>query len=186
MTDKLSVRDLLNSGHYGQGAIRAVESLKDAGQEANCSDFTDRLESMLIDGLRVLDSLPRDDPFWHGTNGVATIHKVRAHAIKRLEVAPDDRAARWTLVATDLAHGSDDGGLSWMGPLITADTAAVHEAVIVADIVENLIGLDASEALRRACAEVDREELCQRACGGSVAAERVRALFEDGHEHGPS
>ncbi|MCP9624845.1 hypothetical protein FOH10_16135 [Nocardia otitidiscaviarum] len=179
MTEELSPHDLLSSGHYGQDAIRAVESLKDTGREANCPEFTDRLASILIDGLRVLDSLPRDEPFWRGTNAVATLYKLGNHAVERLEATPDDRTARWVLVASALAAGSSDGGLSWLGPLITADAVVVHDAVMIADIVQNLIGLNASEALRQACAGVDREELRRRApADGDAASGRVLALLE--------
>ncbi|MFI9402737.1 hypothetical protein [Nocardia sp. NPDC052316] len=180
MTDAGPASDLLRSGHFGNDAIRAVESLQETGRVAECSAFTDRLVSALLDGLRELDALPRDDPFWRSTNGIATFAKVRKHFARRLHTTPEDSAARWVLVAAELAVGSNDGGLSWLGPLITADAGLVVDAVTIADILERLLGLDAAQALRRACTGVDREQLRRIACAeGNAAAQRVLALIED-------
>ncbi|QBS38846.1 hypothetical protein [Nocardia sp. CS682] len=179
MTDARPVSDLLNSGHFGNDAIRAVESLNETGRAAECPQFTDRLVAALLDGLRALDALPRNDPFWRSTNGIATLTKVRNHAAQRLRAAPEDGAARWVLVAAEVAVGGDDGGLAWLGPLIAADAALVDDAVTIADILENLIGSDASQALRLACSGVDREQLRHIArTEGNAAAQRVLALFD--------
>lgn len=152
VTDRASDADQFEPEHYGREIVRAVELLREAGREARCSDLTERLVVALGGGVRMLDEVPRDNPRRPGTNGVVTLHKLHRHAVQRLEAAPADHAARWVLVAIDLACGANDGGLSWMGPLIAADPTVVDDAIAIANVVENLIGLDASEALREACA----------------------------------
>ncbi|OQS13953.1 hypothetical protein B0T36_17765 [Nocardia donostiensis] len=151
--------EVVTAEMFGQMSIRAVGNLRQSGQDAGCPVFAERMVQVLLDGLRSLDELPRDDPFWQGTNHLTTVYKLQKYAQQRLEYTPEDHAARWALVAIDLAFGAIDGGLSWLGPLIADDVAVVDAAVIIANWVEELIGLDASDALRAACAWADSDRL---------------------------
>ncbi|MBF6469613.1 hypothetical protein IU427_31255 [Nocardia beijingensis] len=172
--------EVVTEESFGEVSIRAVDSLRQSGQEAGCPAFAERMVQVLLDGLRSLDELPRDDPFWQKTNHVTTVYKLQKYAQQRLEHTPEDRAARWALVAIDLAFGANDGGLSWLGPMIADDVAVADAAVIIANWVAELIGPDASDALRAACAWADSNRLRALArTDYSPAIHRILALLDD-------
>ena len=62
-------------------------------------DFIRRIRQAILDGFRRLDALPRDDPFWEGTNRRPTLVKFPRFCTKLLEDDPRDYGALWTLAA---------------------------------------------------------------------------------------
>ncbi|MFE4265409.1 hypothetical protein [Streptomyces sp. NPDC056883] len=166
-----------------------VDALRQAGNDTGHPEFAERMVRVLRDGLRVLEGLPRDDVFWGGwANHHATIHKLGVLAAERLQRDPADRTARWTLVALALARGSNDGGLSLLGPDIATDPTIVADALVIADWVGKEIGLDLTAELREACAWADRDALesLAQAEAGEPARAALRVLApQDPHEQGP-
>ncbi len=69
--------------------------------------FIRRVHSAVHDGFRRLDNLPRDDPFWEGTNRRPTFYKFPGFCAKLLEMDLRDSSALWTRAACHL--------LSWQG-----------------------------------------------------------------------
>jgi hypothetical protein len=78
--------------------------------------FAGRLREAILGGLSRLDALPRDDPFWDGTNRRPTLQKVRDLASRVLERGPVEEWACWAWAATDLLWCCNDFGLAgWRG-----------------------------------------------------------------------
>jgi hypothetical protein len=78
--------------------------------------FAGRLREAIFVGLSRLDALPRDDPFWNGTNRRPTLHKISDLAGQVLERGPKEEWACWAWAATDLLCWGNDFGLAgWRG-----------------------------------------------------------------------
>jgi hypothetical protein len=78
--------------------------------------FAARLRAALVGGLRRLDALPRDDPFWEGSNRRPTLGKLPDFANHVLGHAPQEEWACWLLAACSLWWcGSDFGLPGWEG-----------------------------------------------------------------------
>lgn len=135
----------------------------------------------LADGLTALDALPRGDTFWSGwANDHPTVHKLSDYAREQIRRDPMNRTARWALVALELAHGANDGGLSLLGPEIAADPAAVADAFVIADWVAQEIGFDLLPELRDACSWADPHalETLAQTDHGDAARRAIRTLQE--------
>jgi hypothetical protein len=72
--------------------------------------FVQRLLDTLVEALRRLNALPRDDPFWQGRNPRPTLYKLRDFNAAILRANPDDRLALWTQAALYVLHGSTNFG----------------------------------------------------------------------------
>ncbi|MEW2355359.1 hypothetical protein [Spirillospora sp. NPDC029432] len=165
----------------------AVEDLRAAGDRVGEPRLADRLARALAGGAAELDALPREDPFWQGwANDLATLAKLGAYARRRLDRDRRDHAARWTLIALDLARGADDAGLPLIAPELAADVRRVADAVALARWVWEEIGIDTCPALRRALGRADRpalERLARRPPGdraGDAARTALLVLAGEG------
>ncbi len=79
-------------------------------------DFAGRLREAILGGLSRLDALPRDDPFWDGTNRRPTISKIRELAEQVLQRGSKEEWACWAWAATELLWCCNDFGLAgWRG-----------------------------------------------------------------------
>ncbi|MGW4378349.1 hypothetical protein [Kitasatospora sp. NPDC004531] len=137
-----------------------IDSLRQSGSDTGHAEFAERMVRALSDGLSALEALPRDDEFWRGwANDRATIHKLDSYARAQSDRDPADRVARWAGVALALAGGTNDGGLSLLGPEIAADPAVVADALVIADWVARGIGFDLTRDLRAVFEWADRQAL---------------------------
>jgi len=73
--------------------------------------FVNQLRAALVDSFRRLDALPRDDPFWEGTNHRPTLAKIAAFAEYLVESNAKDELALWSLAAMRLLYCCNDFGL---------------------------------------------------------------------------
>jgi hypothetical protein len=109
--------------------------------------LTGRLRWRLLDGLRRLDALPRDDPFWQGTNRRPTLGKLRDLAERELHRGPRPAWACWAYAATSVLWCCNDFGLpGWQG-LHEQGRLQVAWAVGAAFHVYASSGFDTSSAL---------------------------------------
>jgi len=69
-------------------------------------DFRSRARRALLEGLRRLDALPRDDPFRKDTNLRPTFFKLHDFNRRLRERDPCDEQALWCEIALDQIHGS--------------------------------------------------------------------------------
>ncbi|MFF3068935.1 hypothetical protein ACFVSN_02040 [Kitasatospora sp. NPDC057904] len=158
-----------------------IDRLRRSGSDTGHAEFAERMVRALNDGLSSLEELPRDDGFWRGwANGRVTAHKLQAYAGERLDRDPGDRVARWALVALALARGASDGGLSFLGPGVAGDPAAVADALVIADWVGPEIGLDLTRELRVVFGWADRQALEELARTGDGQAARTALRVLDG------
>lgn len=85
--------------------------------------FVQRLLDVLLEALRRLNALERDDPFWEGRNPRPTLYKLRDFVAAILRREPNDVPALWAKVALYVLHGSTNfGAKEWrrlhsVGPL---------------------------------------------------------------------
>jgi hypothetical protein len=87
---------------------RKLEGFANLAESAQIpANFSGRIRAAIYDGFRRLDSLPRDDPFWQGTNRRPTLSKLPDFCAKLLERDPGDARALWTMAADEL--------ITWVG-----------------------------------------------------------------------
>jgi hypothetical protein len=99
-------------------------------------------------GLKLLDAIPRDHPFWDKTNNRATTFKASDWFGQALEANPDDTEARWILAAIGLLHcGHYLEAL--MAPLVLDDPSNLRWLVGATEAVLYLSGADYTAALRQ-------------------------------------
>jgi hypothetical protein len=108
----------------------------------------ERAEYYIRRGLKLLDAVPRDHPFWDKTNKKATEYKADLWFRRVLESNPDDAEARWILAAIKL-KGCRTGLESLLAPLVLEDPSNLRWLVGATVWVLNLSGADYSSALRR-------------------------------------
>jgi hypothetical protein len=109
--------------------------------------LAERAEYYTRRGLKLLDAIPRDHPFWDKTNNKATDYKADLWFRQVLETNPDDAEARWIVAAI---------GLNWCGtrleallaPLVLEDPPNLRWLVGATVWVGYLSGADYTAALR--------------------------------------
>lgn len=110
-------------------------------------DLIRRAKEALRDSLARLGALPRDDPFWAGSNGRATIHKLADFARRLLRDDPGDERALWCAAALAIRHCSNDfGAAGWVG-LARLGRLGARWPIGAAHFVWAASGVDTSEAL---------------------------------------
>ncbi len=93
---------------------RELEEFARLAEEAQISaNFIRRIRSAVYDGFRRLDNLPRDDPFWEGTNRRPTFYKLPRFCAKLLEMDHRDSSALWTRAACDLLSWQNSDPKLW-------------------------------------------------------------------------
>jgi hypothetical protein len=70
--------------------------------------FIREMQALYLEGFRRLDALPRDDPFWEGTNRRPTPGKMRDFCDKARRDNPGDLDALRILAAVLMMHGLFD------------------------------------------------------------------------------
>jgi hypothetical protein len=137
-----------------------ADFLRDTAEAVGQPDIVERLVMPLRATMQDLAALPRTDEFWSGrANDHPTIFKLYEYARLRVERDPNDRLASRALVALELRHGANDGGLPYLTAEIAAVPEVVGDAVIVAHWICSEIGLDTTDDLRRTLSVADRAAL---------------------------
>lgn len=99
---------------YVRGEITAEQYWREKLPQ-NCFDWQcggypecgRRLRAALDWGFWSLHALDRADPFWHGTNGLATLHKLEEFASRLIERGENAVEGAWLRIAVGLVFGSD-------------------------------------------------------------------------------
>ncbi len=129
---------------------REIEEFTRLAEDAQINaNFTRRIRSAVCCGLRRLDCLPRDDPFWEGTNRRPTFFKLPRFCAKLLEMDHRDSCALWTRAACDLLSWQNSDPKLWR-QLVEVDRLdaswPIHAALFgyvcwAADTVGDLVSL---------------------------------------------
>ncbi len=109
--------------------------------------LAERGEYYIRRGLKLLDAIPRDHPFWDKTNNKETTGKAGLWFGQVLEANPDDAEARWILAALGLLHCSPQLE-ALLAPLVLDDPSSLRWLVGATVWVEELSGADYTAALR--------------------------------------
>lgn len=80
-------------------------------------EFIERATRAVLDGYQRLDALPRNNPFWEGSNRRPTWYKLPALCTMLLEVDPGDGRAVSTLAATHIVSFLGFNAALWL-PLV--------------------------------------------------------------------
>jgi hypothetical protein len=108
------------------------------------SALADRIRTCLRLGLKRLNALPADDPFWAGTNKEPTLHKLAQYFSERL-----DREENVWIYASYLLLLCSDGNLGRvLKPLMEQDFAAVEWVVAAGRWIRLNSGFSAKSTLR--------------------------------------
>ena len=109
--------------------------------------LAERAEYYIRRGLKLLDAIRRDHPFWDKTNNKATEYKASLWFWQVLEANPDDAEARWIVAALKLQRcGTQLEAL--LAPLVLDDPSNLRWLVGATVCVEYLSGADYTAALR--------------------------------------
>jgi hypothetical protein len=112
------------------------------------AEFAAFIDQKLSNGLKRLNSVPRDHPLWLGSNQQPTFAKVVDLCRHLLREAPDDEEAMWVLFADKVLSSSADLGFSAIEPLILRDLGSLRWLVAAARWSYVLSGVDPVVALR--------------------------------------
>ena len=86
-----------------------IEGISQLGLEFRLDPrFIREMQALYLEGFRRLDALPRDDPFWEGTNRRPTLGKMRGFCAKAHRDDPGDLDALRILAAVLMMQGSFD------------------------------------------------------------------------------
>jgi hypothetical protein len=87
--------------------LRAVASqLRELKESYLEDEFCQRVRHAIISGFFRLDTLPRSDSFWIGTNRRPTLGKLETFAAELLKSNPTDMEALWLHAALDVLDGA--------------------------------------------------------------------------------
>ena len=77
---------------------------------AGADEFVEKVIEALYEGLKRLNAVPRDDPFWESGNRRPTLFKLRDYNYRVTSKNPDDVGALWVQASLYLLHGSTNFG----------------------------------------------------------------------------
>lgn len=89
-------------------------------------EFASFLHRKLTFGLRRLDEMPREHPFWQGSDGKPTLGKVVELSRMVLKDSPEDQEARWVVFADRILTCSPDLEYTVIEPVILSDFASIR------------------------------------------------------------
>ena len=152
-----------NQEHLDADFVRSLRAFAGFGEGA----FVARVFDSLLDALRRLNALPRDDPFWEGRTKAPTIYKLRDYNHHVLRKNPDDVDALWTQAALYLLHGSTNFGqkqwrrlhyaghfdVSW--PILAALVTELNSGPTGEELVELIDRIEAASDAKRFLRSLD-------------------------------
>jgi hypothetical protein len=172
-------------GEVSEGELDArlepdAAHLRGTGAELGLAGLAEWAVGALRAALGELDRLPRDDAFWQGwANHNATLNKLSPYCRARLASDPGDGVASGGLRALALRYGPIDFEVSLLARDVAADVSAVVVAVETAEWGSMTTGLDMTEWVLDALADVDLAALTELA-KLEWRAEVARRVLEDG------
>src|SRR4051812_48583609 len=111
----------------------AIEGIDQSGREFRFDPrFIWDMQACYLEGFRRLDALPRDDPFWEGTNRRPTLGKMRAFCVKAHRDNPGDLQTLRILAVVLMMTGLFDHEV-WKRLLLAGEvepTWVVHAALL--------------------------------------------------------
>jgi hypothetical protein len=121
-----------------------------------------------------LEVLPREDPFWTGTNMRTTRSKVDDYAGQCLRRDPADATARWTLIG----YAMDAGRYHGLDLIATDPAGSAYDLIAVAEWVWLEVGVAACPHFERALRRMNPPPRDDRA-GRVIARFRAGRTFSD-------
>lgn len=95
--------------------VASIRSIRKEAQALGIADaFLDRITDDLIVCFRKLDTLPRDDPFWEGTNRRPTENKLGSFSKEAIGRSPEDPLAYRMRAAVQVLVGNYFDPEIWM------------------------------------------------------------------------
>lgn len=91
-----------------------VEGLSYLSSSPICSPFVASARTTLFDSLRLLNLLPRNDPFWQNTNLRPTISKLTDYGERVMTQEPNDVSSLLTRAILDVAHVGEFEPRRWV------------------------------------------------------------------------
>ena len=89
------------------------EDIEKAAQRFGCKEYLCKVDAIVFDGLKWMNNLDRNHPFWTGTNVRPTIYKLFDFARMIHNSEPDNLRALWLLAVEDTFTGANDFGQEW-------------------------------------------------------------------------
>jgi hypothetical protein len=143
-----------------RGLIASLRAVRDEARSLGVpDDFLHTLIERFVEGFRRLDGLPRDDPFWQGSNRRPTRYKMGDYCRKLAEEDPDDEQPPFMQAAAQVLVGHYFDPTTWRR-LISCGRAGASWAVYAALIGVHFGGYDTAPEVMRF---LQGSELCGEA-----------------------
>jgi hypothetical protein len=141
--------------------VPGIPGLKTA--EPDAPDLLGRIKGALLRALQQVDDLPRDHPVWRYM-AVQTVNPYRLsqHAFLRLRDNPLETDALWSLIAGNLANGSDSFPRDYWRSLLLAEESFDPDWLIFAGLLWSL-AVGSPESVEELSLFLTRNGLCERA-----------------------
>lgn len=129
--------------------------------------FFQKVLDILLDALRRLNAVPRDDPFWDDQNKRPTLYKLRDFNARVIQKNPNDALALWTQAAFYILHGSTNfghkqwrrlhhiGGFDVSWPILAALVTEINADPTVEQLAELLDRIELVDEARAFLATFD-------------------------------
>lgn len=132
---------------------RAVERLLPSQHP----ELSERVRAYLRQGLKQLNALPGDDPFWINTNREPTVYKIGEYYGERYKAGSRDDKTLWTLIADRLLHCADNEMGDFFRPLLDRDFATMEWVIASGLWIYNNSGFSHTSSLRDLLREIRRD-----------------------------
>ena len=93
--------------------FEGFEDIEEAAQRFGCREYLCKVDSIVWDGLKWMNTLDRSHTFWTGTNLRPTIYKLFDFARMIRDSEPDNLRALWLLAVEDTFSGANEFGEEW-------------------------------------------------------------------------
>jgi len=93
--------------------LEDCEDILEALHRFGCLEFLCKIDSIVWDGLKWMNTLDRSHPFWNDTNHRPTIYKLFNFARMILDSEPDNLRALWLLTVEETFTGANEFGQKW-------------------------------------------------------------------------
>jgi hypothetical protein len=148
-------------------------------------ELADRAITAIWSGLRRMNQLPRNHPFWHDTNCRPTYYKLGEFCRLELAESPDDLQALWALAVLPVWHFANDFGQEYwlaLARLPGFDVRWPLYAALTTELTANQTAADFAGFVQQADAMESAVPILQRIAAegyglcGSWATEVLRLI----------